>query len=312
MPCQSHQLGLLPIDRHISRERGQLIFRCQTIKLLSNIGARVVLARGALQTRRRIGQMVTAALLAFTIQSSEAATRFLIDTIDNGIAGKAQILISDGRIRLTHSATPRQEILFSASDRQVLLIRHPQKELTRVDPDAVQRSVNQVAGIAAQLQAHRENLTEEKRAQLDAMLKNLGIADPGGMSTTALTITATGHAGQAGGRACQWWAISQGEKRTGRTCLANNETLAIDNGDFATLLTLATYVHELQRTAGTLLSTLGFSLPPIGLADGRSIPIRLEDAALGLVATLSAIDHLDVSLRLLAPSGYRVIEMSQN
>jgi hypothetical protein len=256
--------------------------------------------------------MATAALLAFTIQSSEAATRFLIDTIDNGIAGKAQILVSDGRIRLTHSATPRQEILFSASDRQVLLIRHAQKELTRVDPDVIQRSVDQVSGIAAQLQAHRDNLTEEKRAQLDAMLKSLGIVNPAGTAATALTITATGQAGQAARRACRWWTISQGEKRTGRTCLADNETLAIDNGDFATLLTLATYVHELQRTAGTLLSTLGFSLPPIGLGDGRSIPIRLEDATQGLVATLSAVDHLDVSLRLLAPSGYRVIEMSQN
>lgn len=280
-------------------------------KVLANISACWVLAQGALQTRRCIGQMAAAALLAFTTQSSEAATRFLIDTIDNGIAGKAQILISDGRIRLTHSATPRQEILFSASDRQVLLIRHAQKELTRVDPDAIQRSVDQVSGIAAQLQAHRDNLTEEKRAQLDAMLKSLGI-NPAGAFATELTITATGQAGQAAERACQWWAISQGEKRTGRTCLAGNETLAIDNGDFATLLTLATYVHELQRTAGTLLSTLGFSLPPIGLGDGRSIPIRLEDAAQGLVATLSAVDHLDVSLRLLAPSGYRVIEMSQN
>jgi hypothetical protein len=281
-------------------------------KVLANISACWVLAQGALQTRRRIGQMATAALLAFTIQSSEAATRFLIDTIDNGIAGKAQILISDGRIRLTHSAIPRQEILFSASDRQVLLIRHAQKELTRVDPDVIQRSVDQVSGIAAQLQAHRDNLTEEKRAQLDAMLKSLGIVNPAGTAATALTITATGQAGQAARRACQWWTISQGEKRTGRTCLADNETLAIDNGDFATLLTLATYVHELQRTAGTLLSTLGFSLPPIGLGDGRSIPIRLEDATQGLVATLSAVDHLDVSLRLLAPSGYRVIEMSQN
>ncbi len=281
-------------------------------KVLANISACWVLAQGALQTRRCIGQMAAAALLAFTVQSSEAATRFLIDTIDNGIAGKAQILISDGRIRLTHSATPRQEILFSASDRQVLLIRHPQKELTRVDPDAIQRSVDQVSGIAAQLQAHRDNLTEEKRAQLDAMLKSLGIVNPAGTAAKALTITATGQAGQAAERACQWWAISQGEKRTGRTCLAGNETLAIDNGDFATLLTLATYVHELQRTAGTLLSTLGFSLPPIGLGDGRSIPIRLEDAAQGLVATLSAVDHLDVSLRLLAPSGYRVIEMSEN
>ena len=281
-------------------------------KVLANISACWVLAQGALQTRRRIGQMATAALLAFMIQSSEAATRFLIDTIDNGIAGKAQILISDGRIRLTHSATPRQEILFSASDRQVLLIRHAQKELTRVDPNAIQRSVDQVSGIAAQLQAHRDNLTEEKRAQLDAMLKSLGIVNPAGTAATALTITATGQAGQAARRACQWWTISQGEKRTGRTCLADNETLAIDNGDFATLLTLATYAHELQRTAGTLLSTLGFSLPPIGLGDGRSIPIRLEDAVQGLVATLSAVDHLDVSLRLLAPSGYRVVEMSQN
>lgn len=281
-------------------------------KVLANISACWVLVQGALQTRRRIGQMATAALLAFTTQSSEAATRFLIDTIDNGIAGKAQILVSDGRIRLTHSATPRQEILFSASDRQVLLIRHAQKELTRVDPDVIQRSVDQVSGIAAQLQAHRDNLTEEKRAQLDAMLKSLGIVNPAGTAATALTITATGQAGQAARRACQWWTISQGEKRTGRTCLADNETLAIDNGDFATLLTLATYAHELQRTAGTLLSTLGFSLPPIGLGDGRSIPIRLEDATQGLVATLSAVDHLDVSLRLLAPSGYRVIEMSQN
>ena len=281
-------------------------------KVLANISACWALAQGALQTRRCIGQMTAVALLVFTVQSSEAATRFLIDTIDNGIAGKAQILISDGRIRLTHSVTPRQEILFSASDRQVLLIRHARKELTRVDPDTIQRSVDQVSGIAAQLQAHRDNLTEEKRAQLDAMLKSLGIADPAGVSAMALTITATGQAGQAAERACQWWAISQGEKRTGRTCLAGNETLAIDNGDFATLLTLATYVHELQRTAGTLLSTLGFSLPPIGLGDGRSIPIRLEDTAQGLVATLSAVDHLEVSLRLLAPSGYRVIEMSQN
>lgn len=281
-------------------------------KVLANISAYWVLAQDALQTKRCIGQMTAAALLAFTAQSSEAATRFLIDTIDNGMAGKAQILISDGRIRLTHSTTPRQEILFSASDRQVLLIQHARKELTRVDPDAIQRSVNQVSGIAAQLQAHRDNLTEEKRAQLDAMLKSLGIANPAGAFAMALTITATGQAGQAAKRACQWWAISQGEKRIGRTCLADNETLAIDNGDFATLLTLATYVHELQRTAGTLLSTLGFSLPPIGLADGRSIPIRLEDVAHGLVATLSAVDHLDVSLRLLAPSGYRVIEMSEN
>ena len=281
-------------------------------KVLSNNSTCWVLAKDVLQTRRCIGRLAAATLLAFTVQSSEAATRFLIDTIDNGIVGKAQILISNGRIRLTHSATPRQEILFSASDRQVLLIRHAQKELTRVDPDAIQRSVDQVSGIAAQLQAHRDSLTDEKRAQLDAMLKSLGIADPAGMSVTALAITATGQAGQAAKRACQWWAISQGEKRTGRTCLAGNDTLAIDNGDFATLLTLATYVHELQRTAGTLLSTLGFSLPPIGLAGGRSIPIRLEDEAHGLVATLIAVDHLDVSLRLLAPSGYRVIEMSQN
>ena len=281
-------------------------------KVLANISACWVLAQDALQTKRCIGQMTAAALLAFTVQSSEAATRFLIDTIDNGMAGKAQILISDGRIRLTHSTTPRQEILFSASDRQVLLIRHARREFTRVDPDAIQRSVDQVSGIATQLQAHRDNLTEEKRTQLDAMLKSLGIANPAGVLATGLTITATEQAGQAAKRACQWWAISQGEKRIGRTCLADNETLAIDNGDFATLLSLATYVHELQRTAGTLLSTLGFSLPPIGLADGRSIPIRLEDVAHGLVATLSAVDHLDVSLRLLAPSGYRVIEMSQN
>ena len=133
-------------------------------KVLANISACWVLAQDALQTRRHIGQMTAAALLALTVQSSEGATRFLIDTIDNGIAGKAQILISDGRIRLTHSATPRQEILFSASNRQVLLIRHAQKELTRVDPDAIQRSVDQVSGIAAQLQAHRDSLTEEKRA----------------------------------------------------------------------------------------------------------------------------------------------------
>ena len=129
-------------------------------KVLANISAGWALAQGVLQTRRRIGQMATVTLLIFTVQSSEAATRFLIDTIDNGIAGKAQILISDGRIRLTHSATPRQEILFSASDRQVLLIRHAQKEFTRVDADAIQRSVDQVSGIAAQLQAHRDNLTE--------------------------------------------------------------------------------------------------------------------------------------------------------
>jgi len=257
-------------------------------------------------SRILIRALVTGLLLS-AITPVSAATRLIINTIDNGITGKAQIVVSDGRVRLTHSAIPRQEILFLAADRQIMFIRHARKELVRVDPKALEQSINQLSGIAAQLQGQRESLTKEKRQQLDAMLKSLGVPDPDQALATAPTITAMGKTGQAAQISCQWWQIDQAHTVVAKACLTSSDDLGIDDADFRTLLVLATYVQQLQSSAGALLSTLGLSLPPLGLVDDQSLPIRLEEGSGRFVATLTAVDHLDVSLRLLAPAGYRII-----
>ena len=236
-----------------------------------------------------------------------AATRLIIDTVDQGIAGKAQIVVSEGRGRLTHSGMPRQEVLFIADSQEVFFIRHARKEVTSVDPTVLRQSIDQFSGIAQSLMAQRENLPEEKREQLDEMLKSLGIPDPDQMGGGSLKLTNLGQQGEAAKIQCDWWQIRSEQKTIGRSCVTDNQTLRINPADFATLVQLAGYVQELQLSASALLSSMGFTLPPLGLADKESLPIQLEQISRKFSASLTIVDRLDVSLRLMVPQGYRII-----
>ena len=238
---------------------------------------------------------------------AQATTRLIVDTVDHGISGKAQIVISDGRVRLTHSGMPRQEVLFISDNREVYFIRHARKELTRVDPTVLRQSIDQFSGIAQSLMAQRETLSEEKREQLDEMLKSLGIPDPDALAGGSIKLKHLGQQGNAAGIRCQWWQIRREERAIGRSCVTDNNGLGIAPADFQTLAALAAYVQELQLSASALLSSMGFVLPPLGLADSSSLPIRLEKASGTFSATLTAVDRLDVSLRLMVPQGYRII-----
>jgi len=249
------------------------------------------------------------AILAIGVFPAHAATRLMINTIDQGVSGQAQILISKDRIRLTHSSTPRQEMLFLATDRLVFLIHHARKELTRIDPDALQGSVNQLSGLAEQLIQQRNSLSAEKRAQLDEMLKSLGIENPDQISSSEFEITATEKRERAAGIACDWWEVRRDEQIMSETCLSKKTDLAFDSADIITLQTLATYVQELQMSASGLLSSFGLSLPPLGLINETMLPIVLRTPSGTYSATLFAIDQLDVELQLRTPSGYRIISL---
>ena len=253
-----------------------------------------------------VSTLVLSGLIS-TMMPVHAATRLIVDTVDHGTAGKVQIVVSDGRVRLTHSAMPRQEVLFLADSREVFFIRHARKELTLIDPAVLRQSIDQFSGIAQSLMEQRENLSEEKRQQLDEMLKSLGIPDPDQIAPGSLKLKNLGEGGQAAKIRCDWWQIRREEQKIGRSCLTGNKELKISPADFETLVTLAGYVQELQLSASALLSSMGFALPPLGLADNRSLPIRLEHVSGGFSAVLTTVDRLDVSLRLMVPQGYRII-----
>ena len=245
--------------------------------------------------------------MAGTITPVLAATRLIIDTVDQGIAGKAQIVVSEGRVRLTHSEMPRQEVLFIADSQEVFFIRHARKEVTIVDPAVIRQSIDQFSGIAQSLMTQRENLSEEKREQLDEMLKSLGIPDPDQMAGRSLKLKSLGQHGEAAKIRCDWWQIRSEQQTIGRSCVTDNQTLRISPADFATLVQLAAYVQELQLSASALLSSMGFALPPLGLADKESLPIQLEQVSRKFSASLTIVDRLDVSLRLMVPQGYRIL-----
>ena len=245
--------------------------------------------------------------MAGTITPVLAATRLIIDTVDQGIPGKAQIVVSEGRVRLTHSEMPRQEVLFIADSQEVFFIRHARKEVAIVDPTVIRQSIDQFSGIAQSLMAQRENLSEEKREQLDEMLKSLGIPDPDQMAGRPLKLKSLGQHGEAAQIRCDWWQIRSEQQTIGRSCVTDNQTLRISPAAFATLVQLAGNGQELQLSASALLSSMGFALPPLGLADKVSLPIQLEQVSPKFSAALTIVDRLDVSLRLMVPQGYRII-----
>ena len=247
------------------------------------------------------------AILAVSALPAHAATRLIFNTVEQGVPGQAQILISKDRIRLTHSSTPRQEILFLAADRLVFLIHHARKELTQIDPDALQGSMNQLSGLAEQLIKQRNDLSADKRAQLDEMLKSLGIENPDQISSSEIQITSMKKRDRSAGIACDWWEVRRDEQTMSETCLSEKTNLAFDSADIITLQTLAIYVQELQTSASGLLSSFGFALPPLGLINEAMLPIILRTPSGTYSAALYAIDQLDVQLQLRTPSGYRII-----
>ncbi len=256
----------------------------------------------------RSARTILCSVLLLVASNAQAATRIIVKTMDKGSSGQAQIVVSKNRIRVTHSQAPRQEMLFNVADQLVLFINHPRKEITRVDSDALKQSMGQLAGIADQLQAQRENLPEEKREQLDAMLESLGIMNPDAIGSGTLKIKALGRTHEVGGFACSWWQVSRDDTLLSRSCLSNNGDLQIEPNDYRALLALSAYVQDLQLSASALMSSLGFSLPPLGLPDDASVPIRIENVAGDYTAEVAAIDHLDAGLQLSIPGGYRILE----
>ena len=194
---------------------------------------------------KAVARSLIAAITIF-MTPVEAATRLIIDTLDRGIAGKAQIVISEDRIRVTHSSLPRQEMLFFAKDRQVLFVHHARKEVTRVDPQMLQQSVDQLAGLAEQLKEQRARLPEDKREQFDAMLESLGIMNPDQIGAAQLTLKALGKTDTVSGIRCEWWQVSRDDEVIGQSCLSKNENLKIDAADFGVLIRMAGYMQELQ------------------------------------------------------------------
>jgi hypothetical protein len=150
-------------------------------------------------------------------------------------------------------------------------------------------------------------LSADKRAQLDEMLKSFGIENPDQISSSQFEITATTKRERAAGIVCDWWEVRRDEQLMSETCLSEKTSLAFDSADIITLQTLTTYVQELQMSASGLLSSFGFTLPPLGLINEAVLPIILRTPSGTYSATLSTIDQLDVQLQLRAPSGYRII-----
>ena len=245
------------------------------------------------------------ALALLLSRPAVATTRIHIDVREAGGASRAQILTSGGRVRLTISSAPRQEILFSATDETLVFIRHDRKEFTRLKVAYLEQAVGQVGGIAQQLQNQLESLPPEKREQLGAMLEGLGLGGLTKAPTQPARLIRTGQKAQAAAIHCEWWQLKHGDTQLSRMCLAGNSALKIDTNDYRALRALLVYVEHLNRTAGTVLAALGVVLPSVVTAGIDGLPILLEDHTLALSATILAVDRLDVPLQLRAPPGYR-------
>ena len=132
------------------------------------------------------------------------------------------------------------------------------KKLTQIDPDVLQRSMNQFSGLAEQLIKQRNALSADKRVQLDEMLKSLGIANPDQISSSEIQITSMKKRDRAAGIACDWWEVRRDEQTMSETCLSEKTNLAFDSADIITLQTLAIYVQELQTSASGTFILLWF------------------------------------------------------
>lgn len=249
--------------------------------------------------------VAAAGAIAWALAGSlQAANGLLIVEKTTGIGttpATNQIQIESNRIRVENSGPrgEKQVVIFDGTRQVLLMIDDDRKSFAEVSKDDLERLSKQVSDLMAQIEQQLAGLPPERRAQVEAMMKD----GRGGIGPASRVTYRKAGKGEAGKWSCERYEGFEGDKKVAELCTVEPQALGFTAADLAMTQQLFQFMKKLLPQMSGQVFTTGSSETGF-----EGVPVRRTFTLGGREVTTEIVD---VSRQSFAdasyapPAGYR-------
>jgi len=214
------------------------------------------------------------------------------------------VYLDKGYALVKNAGNRNTDMLFRAADRTLFIINHDRKSYIEMNPTIMKKTVQQISGMMAALQAQLQNLPAAQRKKMQQMLGGAG-------GSTApkrpATLQKTGKTARYAGIRCQQYIItSPSQKNKAQACFSTEQAAGLSRAESDTLRALYRFGEQMAKSASNLLGKNNPTafLPKGGLPGVLLYSKRMQGSADEI--KLLSVEHKAVAASLYrTPAGYR-------
>lgn len=234
-------------------------------------------------------------LLLFTFgQMAQAGERLEMLLKQPNLEERITIFLQGEQAKIVSTGNANAVVLFNATSKQLRLLDHQQKSVTKVD----QATIEQVASLA-------EGVGEIARSQggvLGDLFKTFGLDNAMGEKAVIEHQAVPGEH-QYSGVSCAMQQVSKDGQPVTQLCLT--EALKLGPAEKNTLHTLLRFGQLLVQKGQLVLDQFNLSIPQLPTEAIKGVPIYVKNIPDGTVATLVGLKQIDIPAGQFAvPAGY--------
>lgn len=235
-----------------------------------------------------------------TSVSADSGGRIIRFQIEDPNRVQAQYaLVQNGKVFLKQAGgDPNLDLLFSAETRTLFIIDHRMQGYYKIDQDVVSKAVSMVESLSA--------IAVSQQGVISDLLNTFGLAE----EQQDIEIRETDKTLSAAGIACKLIRQYSNGKFETEVCIASAEDLSVLGGHYATLETFYMFGDHLLNHAGSVLSSMGMTIPTVSRLTDNGLPIMIYTTQGQIKVKLTEIiDQKSSQGYFLLPTDYRQIQI---
>ena len=224
-------------------------------------------------------RMISGFILLAAVASYSYADAIVTYSDDPDVlVGAHSAYVQNGRVLIKETENDSTEVIFEAASSTMYVIDHSKKTVMRLTEQVIDGLVSQVGGMASiiqqQLAEQMANMSAEERAQMEALMGGLGLADVQAPAKPAApTLQATGNAEYAG-IACTTNNVIQEGGTIAEVCLSKGNNIGVSEADYQALLGMQFFTLKMASKAQQFSGMFGGSMPSFGEIEAGNLIIQ--------------------------------------
>ena len=243
---------------------------------------------------RSVSTILLSLLLLTIGQQAHAGERIEMQVKQPNLEERITIYLQGEQARIVSTGNTNAAVLFNANSKQLRLIDHQQKTVTKVD----QATIEQVASLA-------EGVGEIARSQggvLGDLFKTFGLDNAMGEKSVIKHQAVAGEY-QYSGVSCAMQQVSKDGQAVTNLCLT--DALTLGSAEKNTLSTLISFGQLLVQKGQLVVEQFNLSIPQLPTEVIKGVPIYVKNIPNDTVATLIGLKQVDIPAGQFAvPAGY--------
>ena len=224
-------------------------------------------------------RMISGFILLATIAGYSYADAIITYSDDPDVlVGAHSAYVQNGRVLIKETENNHTDVIFETASSTMYVVDHSKRTVMRLTEQVIDNLASQVGGVASiiqqQLAEQMANMSAEERAQMEALMGGLGLADVQTKAEPAApTLQATGNAEYAG-IACTINSVIQEGGTIAEVCLSKGNNVGVSEADYQALLGMQNFGLKMASKAQQFSGMFGGSMPSLGEIEANNLIIQ--------------------------------------